>query len=67
MDNGNKENTSPGQGEFIDEKKAVDRAINERIKSETDQDKIDPRTANNPTKTEYHPNDSVKKTGRSKE
>ena len=54
-------------GHFINEKKAVDQAINERIKSENDSEKIDPRSANNPTKTKYDPHDSVKKTGRTKE
>ena len=53
--------------DFIDEKKAVDNAINERIKSESERNKIDPRSANSPTKTNYDPQGSVKKTGRSKE
>ena len=51
--------------DFIKEKKAVDSAINERIKG--DDNKIDPRAANDKTKTDYDPRDSVKKTGRTKE
>lgn len=67
MNERNEKNTRKDKGDFIHEKKAVDRAINERIKAENESNKIDPRSANNPTKTEYHPHDSVKKTGRSKE
>ena len=67
MDKKNEKNIKHNQSDFIDEKKAVDTAINERIKSENEANKIDPRTANSPSKTEYRPEDSVKKTGRSKE
>ena len=52
--------------DFINERRAVDEAINERIKAENEDNKLDPRSANNQTKTEYKPKDSTKKTGRSK-
>ncbi len=60
-----KDNRGSGT-DFINEKRAVDDAINERLKSESESDKLDPRTANNSPKTEYDPNDSTKKSGRSK-
>lgn len=66
MEEGKEKENIKGDGtDFINEKKAVDSAINERIKG--DDNKIDPRAANNKTKTEYDPHDSVKKTGRTKE
>lgn len=67
MDDKNEKNMRQRASEFLNEKRAVDKAINERIKSETERDKIDPRTANNKSKTDYDPRDSVKKTGRTKE
>ena len=61
----NKEKKVKGDGtDFMNEKKAVDQAINEKIKSETGDQKIEPETANNKNKTEYKPKDSVKKIGR---
>lgn len=67
MEENNEQKVRTDGGDFIEEKKAVDRAINERIKSENKTNKIDPRTANNPSETEYDPNDSTKKIGRTKE
>ena len=52
--------------EFRNERRAVDEAINERIKSENEANKLDPRSANNKMKAEYRPRDSTKKSGRSK-
>jgi hypothetical protein len=54
----------PG-ADLINEQRAVDEAINERFRSEQG-DRIDPRTANNKTKTEHKPGTSQKKTGRTK-
>ena len=66
MEEGNEKQEIKGDGtDFIKEKKAVDSAINERLKG--NDNKIDPRSANNKTKTDYDPRDSVKKTGRTKE
>jgi hypothetical protein len=55
----------PG-ADYINTQRAVDHAINEKLKSETDQDKLDPRTANNKTRTEHKPDPSQKKSGRIK-
>jgi hypothetical protein len=52
--------------DFLNERRAVDEAVNERLKSENEENKLDPRSANNKTKAEYKPNDSTKKTGRTK-
>ena len=52
--------------DFINERRAIDDAINEKLRSESDDGKIDPRTANNQNKTEHKPEDSLKKTGRTK-
>jgi hypothetical protein len=52
--------------DFINERRAVDEAINERMKSENEADKLDPRSANNKNRAEYKPKDSTKKTGRTK-
>ena len=60
-----KQDIKGGGTDFIKEKKAVDSAINERMKG--DGNKIDPRSANNKTKTDYDPRESVKKTGRTKQ
>jgi hypothetical protein len=66
MEEGNEKQSMKGDGtDFIKEKKAVDTAINERMKG--DDNRIDPRSANNKTKTQYKPRESVKKTGRTKE
>lgn len=67
MDEKNEKDMRRDASDFIEEKKAVDKAINERIKSETEDDKIDPRAANNKSRIDYDPRDSVKKTGRTKE
>ena len=59
--------TDRGAGaDFINEQRAVDDAVNERLKSGTGQDKLDPRTANNKTKAEHRPGLAQNKTGRSK-
>jgi hypothetical protein len=66
MKEGEEKQDIKGDGtDFIKERKAVDKAINERMKGE-DNSEIDPRTANNKNKAEYDPRDSVKKTGRTK-
>ena len=52
--------------DFINERRAVDDAINERMKSENERDKLDPRSANNKNRAEYDPDGSTKKTGRTK-
>jgi hypothetical protein len=57
--------TGPG-ADFINTQRAVDDATNERIKSENEDNKLDPRTANNRNKVEHRPDPSVKKTGRHK-
>lgn len=55
----------PG-ADLINERRAVDDAINERLKSESEQGKLDPRTANNKNRVEQRSDVSEKKTGRSK-
>ena len=57
----------PG-ADYINTQRAMDGAINERLKSEADNDneKLDPRTANNKTKVEHDPAPSQKKSGRIK-
>jgi hypothetical protein len=56
-----------GEGaDFINTQRAIDDAINEKLKSNTDSEKLDPRLANNQNKTEHTPEHSQKKTGRSK-
>lgn len=52
--------------DFVNTQRAVDDAINEKIKSEDDSDKIDPRAANNQRRTEHKPDVSQKKAGRPK-
>lgn len=52
--------------DFINEQRAVDDAINERLKAGNEQDKLDPRTANNKTRAAHTPDLSQKKTGRTK-
>lgn len=52
--------------DFINERRAVDDAVNEKLRSQTEDKKLDPRTANNKNKTEHVPDLSQKKTGRSK-
>jgi hypothetical protein len=52
--------------DFINHERAIDEAVNERIKSETDREKIDPRQANNRRRADYEPDLSEKKTGRRK-
>lgn len=52
--------------DFINERRAVDDAINERMKSENETNKLDPRSANNKNKADHDPRDSTKKTGRTK-
>jgi hypothetical protein len=67
MTKSNVKRDDKGSGaDFINEKRAVDDAINERFKSESESDKLDPRTDNDSRKTEYDPNDSTKKSGRTK-
>lgn len=61
-----REDKGPG-ADYINDQRAVDEAINERLKAESEADKLDPRSANNPSKTEYKPEDEVKKSGRTKE
>lgn len=58
----NKEERGAG-GDFIRGQRAVDDAINERLKSETGKEKIDPRKADD---VEHKPDHSQKKTGRTK-
>lgn len=52
--------------DLINEQRAVDDAINERLKSESGKDKIDPRSANNKEKVAHKPDLAQKKTGRTK-
>lgn len=67
MSKANVKRNDKGHGaDLINERRAVDEAINERMKSEGETDKLDPRTANNKSNAEYEPRDSTKKTGRSK-
>lgn len=49
--------------DFINEQRAVDDAINERLKSESGKEKIDPEQASD---VEHKPDHSQKKTGRTK-
>ena len=60
--NDNKGDKETG-AEFINEQKAVDDAINERLKAESGEKKIDPKRAND---VEHKPDYSQKKTGRTK-
>ena len=53
--------------DFINERRAVDDAINERMKSEEETEKLDLRSANNKNKASHKPQDSTKKTGRTKQ
>ena len=65
MEENKEKNKVKGDGtDFIKERKAVDQAINEKIKSESGEEKIDPQAANNKNKMDYEPEDSVKKVGR---
>lgn len=52
--------------DFINERRAVDEAVNEKLKSENGENNLDPRSANNKTKATHDPQDSTKKTGRTK-
>lgn len=60
-----REDKGPGS-DSINERRAVDEAVNERLKTQTESEKLDPRTANNKNKAAYNPHDSTKKSGRSK-
>ena len=52
--------------DFINGQRAVDDAVNERLKGENDRNSLDPRLANNRNRAEHKPHVSQKKTGRSK-
>ena len=68
MSKANVRREDKGSGaDFINERRPVDEAVNERLKSERGEDKLDPRSANNKTKARQDPNDSTKKTGRTKQ
>lgn len=60
-----REDRGPG-ADFINEQRAVDDAINQKLRAQSGEDQIDPRSANNKTKVEHKPADSQKKTGRTK-
>lgn len=53
--------------DFVNERRAVDEAVNEELKAESGENRLDPRFANNKTKAEHDPRDSTKKTGRTKQ
>jgi hypothetical protein len=52
---------------FNQHQKAVDKAINEKIKSEQGDDKIDPAAANNPASRSHASDTAQKKTGGGKQ
>lgn len=52
---------------FIDHQQQIDNAKNERIRTETGSDKVDPRNANNPARRNRKADTSQKKTGGGKQ
>ena len=68
MSKANVRREDKGSGaDFINERRAVDDAVNEKLESESGENKLDPRSANNRTKATHDPHDSTKKTGRTKQ
>lgn len=68
MSKANVRREDKGSGnDFVNERRAVDEAVNEKLKSERGENRLDPRSANNKTKAEHDPQDSTKKTGRTKQ
>ena len=53
--------------DFVDHQKVLDKAKNERIKSEQDSDKLDPEQANRPERRGHKTDLSQKKTGGGKQ
>lgn len=67
MSKANVRREDKGSGaDFINKRRALDEAVNEKLKFENGENKLDPRSANNKTKTTLDPQDSTKKTGRTK-
>lgn len=56
----------PGQS-FNEQQKSTDDAINERLKEEKGQDKLDPQDANNPANRNRSTDTASKKTGGGKQ
>lgn len=57
-----------GSGEsFVEQQQSTDKAINERIKSERDKDKLDPEEANDPANRDRKSDTASKKTGGGKQ
>lgn len=54
------EDQEPDAG-YINDQRAADEAIKERLRAESEADKLDPRPATSPSKTEYKPKDEDKK------
>ncbi|MBT1704120.1 hypothetical protein [Chryseosolibacter indicus] len=68
MDNKNETTVDKNSGtSFVNHQQAIDNAKNERIKSETDTDKLDPETANNPARRNLKTDVSQKSTGGGKQ
>ena len=59
-------NEKPG-AEFVDHQQQLDNAKNERIRTETGGEKLDPRNANNPARRNHKTDTSQKKTGGGKQ
>jgi hypothetical protein len=58
-----KENGKGSGQSFVEQQKATDDAINQRIKEEQGKDKVGPEVANNPSKRNRKSDTANKKTG----
>lgn len=68
MDGINERDVRDGAGTaFRDHQQQIDKAKNERIKSETESEKLDPRAANNSWRRSHKTDVSHKKTGGGKQ
>lgn len=52
--------------DFLNQQRAIDEAKNERMKSENDENKLDPEQVNRQKNREYKPDVDVKKAGSGK-
>lgn len=52
--------------DFLNQQRAIDEAKNERMKSENNENKLDPEQVNRQKNREYKPDVDVKKTGSGK-
>ena len=68
MENTNEKKSNDESGSaFVNQQQALDKAKNERIKTETDTNKLDPKIANNPSKRNLKTSVGQKKTGGGKQ